>query len=214
MNDEQNGEQDKGLSADERERLERYASLPREMNPPAELETAVAGELRRQGLIGTQRTQRTRAWGWPGLAWVAAPALATLALGLFIGMSWVQETTGPTGELPRYLLILRSGDDYQPEVSGGTRGMEYADWAMNKLPHGAFLSGEELNETGWVLHQTGETVRSDRADFGTELREPVAGFFLIRAKDDDDAVELARTTPHLKYGGTVELRPIVERPQE
>ena len=214
MNDEQNGEQDKGLSTEERERLD---SLPREMNPPAELETAVASELRRQGLIGTQRTRRTqraRAWGWPGLARVAAPAMATLALGFLAGVSWVHETTGPTGELPRYLLILRSGDEYQPEASGGTRGMEYADWAMNKLPRGAFLSGEELTETGWVLHQTGETVRSDRADFGTELREPVAGFFLIRAKDDDDAVELARTTPHLKYGGTVELRPIVKRPQE
>ncbi len=216
MNDEHDhaqdiGEQDNGLSDLSNVERERLAALPREMNPPAELETAVASELRRQGLIGTRRA---RTWSWPGAAWVAAPAMATLALGFLIGVSWVQEAAEPIQELPRYILILRSGAQYQAEAPGEARGMEYADWAVNKLPRGAFLSGEELNETGWELRRAGETVQSNLLEAGAELGGQVAGFFLIQAKDDDDAVDLASTTPHLKYGGTVEVRPVAVRPRE
>ena len=105
------------------------------------------------------------------------------------------------------------GSDASPE-SFQAFAQNYADWAVNKLPRGAFLSGEELNETGWELRRAGETVQSNLLEAGTELGGQVAGFFLIQAVDIDTAVGFARTTPHLKYGGTVEVRPIAERPRE
>ena len=37
----------------------------------------------------------------------------------------------------------------------------------------------------------------------------IAGFFLIRAGDVESALETARESPHLKYGGTIELRVVV-----
>ena len=206
MNDKHNGEQNKGLSAEEREQLERYDSLSREMNPPAELETAVASELRRQGLIGTRRA---RAWGWPGIAWGVAPSLATLALGLFIGMSWVQEAATPTDDSPLYMLILRGGDAFQPDSPRINMRREYGSWAMNLLPRGSVLSGAELENLGWALRRSeGEIVTSD---VGSEKRRygDIAGFFLIRAQDSEAAVNMARTSPHLKYGGTVEIWPVV-----
>jgi hypothetical protein len=41
-------------------------------------------------------------------------------------------------------------------------------------------------------------------------RTQIAGFFLIRAKDDRTALEIARTCPHLRYGGSIVIRQIEE----
>ena len=204
MNDKKNNEHDGDLTPDEQKRFE---SLPREMTPPEEWETAVVGALRRQGLLGARNPSR---WGWPGVAWVAAPALVSLALGLLIGASWVRGGADPAGELPRYLLILRSGDEFKPEATPEAHRAEYADWAVNTLPRGTFLSGEELAENGWALRRIRGTVEANPLDKATDSREPVAGFFLIQAANAESAVTMAKTTPHLKYGGTVEVRPIKE----
>ena len=42
----------------------------------------------------------------------------------------------------------------------------------------------------------------------TEAKEIVGGYFLIEAVDYDEAVQICRSCPHLKYGGRIELREI------
>jgi hypothetical protein len=64
------------------------------------------------------------------------------------------------------------------------------------------VSAEKLrDEAGRWLAPGGATVRPAG-------RELVTGFFVIRARDYDHALELARQSPHLKYGGTIEVRAI------
>ena len=41
-----------------------------------------------------------------------------------------------------------------------------------------------------------------------EAKEVVGGYFLIEAADYDEAVEISKGCPHLKYGGRIELRQI------
>jgi hypothetical protein len=36
----------------------------------------------------------------------------------------------------------------------------------------------------------------------------LAGFFMIRAPDDRSALEIARTCPHVRYGGSIVIREI------
>jgi hypothetical protein len=36
----------------------------------------------------------------------------------------------------------------------------------------------------------------------------LGGYFLIKAGSLEEAVELSKTHPHLKYGGEVEIRPL------
>jgi hypothetical protein len=43
--------------------------------------------------------------------------------------------------------------------------------------------------------------------------EFVSGFFLVEAVNLDAAEAIARTSPHLEYGGSIEIRPIVEPPK-
>jgi len=43
-----------------------------------------------------------------------------------------------------------------------------------------------------------------------ETKEQLGGFYVVEAKDLDEAVELASKMPHLQDGGAVEIRPIWE----
>jgi hypothetical protein len=36
----------------------------------------------------------------------------------------------------------------------------------------------------------------------------VAGLFIVRASDLERAAAIARTCPHMRYGGQIEVRPI------
>jgi hypothetical protein len=38
------------------------------------------------------------------------------------------------------------------------------------------------------------------------------GFFLIRARDEEEALGVARGSPHLRYGGRIEVWRLVGRP--
>jgi hypothetical protein len=43
-----------------------------------------------------------------------------------------------------------------------------------------------------------------------ETKEQLGGFYIVEAKDLDEAVDLASKMPHLQDGGAVEIRPIWE----
>jgi hypothetical protein len=54
-------------------------------------------------------------------------------------------------------------------------------------------------------------VSTDPRSLEQRMRDPVEGFFLVKAESYDQAVALARGHPHVAYGGTIEVR-AVERP--
>jgi hypothetical protein len=46
---------------------------------------------------------------------------------------------------------------------------------------------------------------------GAAAEQTIGGFYLLEADDLDRALELAARVPASRYGGAVEVRPIVER---
>lgn len=43
-----------------------------------------------------------------------------------------------------------------------------------------------------------------------ELKDALGGYFILEAADLDAAIAVAKTVPPVKYGGRVEIRPLVE----
>ncbi len=72
---------------------------------------------------------------------------------------------------------------------------------------GAQLQPVETATT--VRVKDGETLTTD-GPFA-ETKEVFGGFFMIEAEDIDAALELAGRIPAARLGGSVEVRPIVER---
>jgi len=88
---------------------------------------------------------------------------------------------------------MRAG--YRSAALGGrSRAAEYAGWHRRWHGPAGVAGDEELDEPAPVLGGAGG------GDDG------LAGFLLVRAASDADAVGLARTVPHLRYGGMVVFR--------
>lgn len=81
---------------------------------------------------------------------------------------------------------------------------EYTGWATSLAQRGHLVDGAKLSDSGWVLVQA-----QPRAEAVPTSNEGVlAGYFVIRAADRDEAERIARECPHLKYRGTISLRAI------
>jgi hypothetical protein len=119
------------------------------------------------------------------------------------------KTTTSTGS---FMLLLRGGvsnRDLSPEQLQDQIA-RYMSWIEKLRSAGHFVAGEPLEETGKVLSGQGGSLITD-GPF-TESKEAVGGYFILRARDFDEAVELARACPIFANNGTVEVRPIQDIP--
>ena len=91
--------------------------------------------------------------------------------------------------------------------------LESAEFAKKLAESGQFLGAAPLQPTSTATSlrmEDGKRVITD-GPFA-ETREQLGGFFLITAKDLDEAIEIASKVPAGRWG-TVEIRPVVEVPQ-
>jgi hypothetical protein len=91
---------------------------------------------------------------------------------------------------------------------------EYAAWREELDERGVLLASRlldagrrsELRGSGSGLSVLNSSPSDDPAGY-------VSGFFLVRAASLTEAEALARRSPHLGYGGSIEVRPVVAVPR-
>lgn len=87
---------------------------------------------------------------------------------------------------------------------------EYVSFTDDIKKNGHFVGGNALQPT-----QTATTVRVRNGKMSTidgpfaETKEQLGGFYLVEAKDRNEAVQLAARIPAARYG-SIEVRPIME----
>jgi hypothetical protein len=137
----------------------------------------------------------------------AGVLLVALASG-FAGFT-LGERTGATPEVTaataaektQFLLLLHESPQ-QPARSDRELAAivdEYRQWARRLAAAGRLAAAEKLRDDGGRWVETTPGVRTD---------DVVSGFFLIHARDYDDALRIARDSPHVRYGGRIEIRAI------
>ena len=114
----------------------------------------------------------------------------------------------PTNSTSEYLLLFRGTDwdrnlspaDLQKTMSG------FLAWFERLTAEGTLKAGQPLlDEARIVSGKNGRTVTDGPF---TESKEPIGGYFLIKAESFDEAVAIARQCPMLAVGVTVEVRAI------
>jgi hypothetical protein len=166
------------------------------LEPPAALEQRVVGTLRARGLLRTPAAgpsrKRRRVWVWPA---AIAAGLLLFVGGFALGR---RPAAPPADGLGRYTLLLYEGPEFNPGPSEEPALVrEYSAWAGELAARGQLVAGEKLGSQAWTL--------GDRTSAGPA---GPTGFFVIAARSHDEALAIARTCPHLRYGGTVSVRPI------
>lgn len=106
----------------------------------------------------------------------------------------------------KYLLLI-AGDESR--LQNGARTQEWNQYSQNLATAGKIRGGERLRPSAaaTTLRLNGGSRLLSDGPYA-ETKEQLGGFFIVDAKDLDEAVELASTMPHLVDGGSVEIRPI------
>jgi hypothetical protein len=129
---------------------------------------------------------------------VAAIIIVALTLWSFQrrGSAVSPEATGQ-----RFALLLVEDSTFGAGmISQDSLVREYSEWARGLAERGALVLGEELADDQMLLG--GATAASARET------TQISGLFVIVAADREAAATIARSCPHLKYGGGIVLRPI------
>jgi hypothetical protein len=119
----------------------------------------------------------------------------------------------PEEDSMRYLMQIYQRDalERQASLQGEERQRVWSDYAAISNTAGV-TTGEQLAapETATTVRVAdGQTLTTD-GPFA-ETKEALGGYFILDTDDLDTAIELAARVPAARYGGAVEIRPLVER---
>jgi len=116
-------------------------------------------------------------------------------------------------EAMKYLCLIYEDEKWWEKASEADmqKGMaEYNAFTESIKKNGNYVGGEALQPT-----PTAKSVRVRNGKISTtdgpyvETKEQLGGYYLINAKDLNDAVQVASRIPGAKHG-TIEVRPIME----
>jgi hypothetical protein len=109
----------------------------------------------------------------------------------------------------RYALAIYAEPGYGETLPDADRAAVLADFsALADDPR--YVSGAHLQpaETATCVRVAGGRTLMTDGPFA-DTKEVLGGFILIEAANLDDAIDLATRIPVVRYGGTVEIRPVV-----
>ena len=117
-----------------------------------------------------------------------------------------------------YLLLIYTEEKKfaaLPEAAQQKMMKDFREFTESIVKSGHYRAGDQLapvSTATTVRGKNGKAVTTD-GPF-VETKEQLGGYYLVEAKDLDEAVALARRIPSVGVTGGVEVRPIVPRTKE
>ena len=99
-----------------------------------------------------------------------------------------------------------SGSSLSP-TEAQTNMQKWFAWVEKLQKENRYLSGEPLEPRGKLVSGPKKLVTDGPFAEGKEL---VGGYFVVHAKDLDEAVALSKDCPDFEYNGKVEVRPVMK----
>lgn len=183
---------------------------------PPELRGRVLEAARSRGLVEGGIMSKRGFW----MGAVATAAALMFVVGFGLGsrqagkagdVTQTKPDAAPTAATttPKFALFLFEDAAYQspPDDQMMARVGEYGGWARDLAVAGRYVDGEKLADDGRFCRVENGALAAV-APQADAKRGRLTGYFVIGAASLDDAMEVAKGCPHLKYGGTVEIRQI------
>jgi hypothetical protein len=116
----------------------------------------------------------------------------------------------------QYMLLIY--DDEKkfadlPEAQQGKVMQEFRDFTHSIVKSGHYRAGDQLQSVSAATSlrwKGGKALVTDGPY--AESREQLGGYYLVEAKDLDEAVSIAKRIPAMAIDGVVAVRPVFPRP--
>jgi hypothetical protein len=111
--------------------------------------------------------------------------------------------------MEKFMLIFHGGQhaSQSPEQLQATMG-KWMSWIDKLAKTDQYVSGEPLLPGGKLVSGKGGKTVTDGPY--TEGKEVVGGYFIIKAKDIDEAVAISKECPDFESGSTVQVRQVAK----
>lgn len=110
--------------------------------------------------------------------------------------------------MEKFLYVFRSNPSAYRSMSPEQMQQivqKWTDWKENLEKNGhVHQLGERMDTSGKVVRGKAKTITDGPY---VEVKDFINGYMVAKAKDMDQALELAKGCPILEYDGTVEIRP-------
>ncbi|HYW70883.1 MAG TPA: YciI family protein [Pyrinomonadaceae bacterium] len=112
----------------------------------------------------------------------------------------------------KYMLLVYMDEQAMTDEERAHCYVESAQLTQDLHTNGQYVSASPLHPVATATSvQVREGKRLVTDGPFAETREQLGGFYIIEAKDLDDAITIAARVPPVKYG-TIEIRPVMEIP--
>jgi len=178
-----------------------FARLNREEQPPVVLEKKIIDKLKSHHLIASKT--KTHKMNTALKLAFAAVAILLFFIGNYVGkQSMKVKAIEPS---MGYMLILHEDDQFRP---GEPYEMyqEYAGWMENTTAKGIAMIGQELKNEAVIVDHRQNVEHLDK-----NSAKKTTGYFILEAESLEIALEVAKSNPHIKYGGTIEVKQYMVR---
>jgi len=111
--------------------------------------------------------------------------------------------------MEKFMLIFQGGmsvTESSPEQMQESMG-KWLAWIEKLNKQGKYVSGEPLLPGGKLVAGRNKKVTDGPYAEGKEI---VGGFFIINAKDINEAVEISKDCPDFEYDGSVQVRQVMK----
>ena len=109
--------------------------------------------------------------------------------------------------MSEFILLLHSraaAPEGMSEADTQNIVKRYMDWSQEMGQAGKLTGGQKLTaDNGKVLRGADGAVSDGPHGQAAEV---IGGYFVVTADDYDGAVEIAKSCPHLQFGGSIEVR--------
>jgi hypothetical protein len=112
--------------------------------------------------------------------------------------------------VPKYMFIFRGGAPEIPNLSPTEMQAhlrKWYVWADDLARAGRHSGGQPLDQIGKTVRGRERTVTDGPY---AESKDLVTGSLVLEATSLDEATELAKDCPVFEFGGSVEVRPVIQ----
>lgn len=164
-----------------------FEALSRHLIPPGSLENEVVKELKEKKLIRSSGK----------LKWILYPVAAGIIF--LLGFYSANLGKGSINKNSTYMMILLEDENFHLENTIDA-AKEYGIWNAQMNEAGIKMTGQELqNETHSISASQIVFLDEDHSN-------RITGYFLIEASSAEEAIAIAKESPHIKYGGKIYLK--------
>ena len=107
--------------------------------------------------------------------------------------------------MSNFMFLFRGGETPTSPEGMQAQKQKWMNWIQRLRNEGKYIAGDPLQGSGKVINSPRKIITDGPFAEGKEV---VGGYFLVRAENLDEAVEMSKDCPIFETGGSVEVRPV------